>query len=388
MARKAEHVAGVYERESGSGLWYVRYWQGKKKVRKSFGRDKAAAVAYLEKARMLQRTGEGIVPTTARKPVLTMAELRVHEEARKGITLGELCDGLKAHIILRHQQNPAKYKDQKNPPARIDRIKRAFGDRAAERIESHELQEWYCGLKVSPATQNRYRGMISQIYTYGRRTGRIAVNPVRDTEKQEANRGVIRWLTKQEETRIRKVLQAAVDACDPQHAVLRERALHRVAEFDIALGTGMRRSEQYNLTWDQVDLDQEVLVLNDTKNLNGRRVYLCKYAKEAFQRLAAMSLRRKCRRVGELNLSPENAVFAKGDPKKWWAATTKEAKVRNLRWHDLRHTFCSRLTQRGANIKVIQELAGHRSVITTARYSHADDASKRRGVALMDLPEA
>lgn len=60
-----------------------------------------------------------------------------------------------------------------------------------------------------------------------------------------------------------------------------------------------------------------------------------------------MSLRRKIRRVGELNESPHNVVFAKADNKKWWADVTREAKVKNLRWHDLRHTFCSRLTHKG-----------------------------------------
>ena len=52
-------------------------------------------------------------------------------------------------------------------------------------------------------------------------------------------------------------------------------------------------------------------------------------------------------------------MFSIDDNKKWWAAVTKEARVKNMRWHDLRHTFCSRLVQRGVNLKVVQEAAGH-----------------------------
>jgi site-specific recombinase XerD len=388
MAKEAKLVTGVYERPLGSGNWYARYWQGGKKVRKSFGRNRNAAVSYLEKTRLLQRTGEGIVPVTAKKAVMTMAEVKLQEKYQEGVKLGVLCDGLLADIKKRHQQNPNKYKDQVNPPQRIAVIRAALGHCAAERIQPHEIQEWYCALDCAPATQNRYRGMVSQLYTYGKRKGLVKVNPVSATEKQPTSAGVIRWMTKEEEARIRKVLQAGVDAYGPSQPVLRERALHRICEFDVALGTGMRRSEQFGLTWDQVDLDQGLLILTKTKALNGRRVYLCKFAEAAFKTLERMTLHRKVRRMGESNAAPVNVVFAKADNKKWWASVTKTAKVKSLRWHDLRHTFCSRLTQRGANIKVIQELAGHKSIVTTARYAHADDAAKRRGVALMDLDEA
>jgi hypothetical protein len=91
MARKAAPVEGVYEREAGSGWWYARYWQDGKKVRKAFGRDRAAAIAYLEKARTLKRTGEGMVPSTAKKAVLTSAEVAAHKEAQDSIPLSDLC---------------------------------------------------------------------------------------------------------------------------------------------------------------------------------------------------------------------------------------------------------------------------------------------------------
>ena len=127
MARKAEPVEGVYERKAGSGRWYARYWQDGKKVRKAFGRDRAAAIAYLEKARTLKRTGEGMVPSTAKKAILTLAEVAAHKEAQASIPLSVLCDGLLDQI----QSRPEEYKDQLNPPHRISVIKKAFGDRPA-----------------------------------------------------------------------------------------------------------------------------------------------------------------------------------------------------------------------------------------------------------------
>ena len=43
-------------------MWYARYRQDGKLVRKAFGRDRSAAVAYVEKVRTLKRSGEGVVP--------------------------------------------------------------------------------------------------------------------------------------------------------------------------------------------------------------------------------------------------------------------------------------------------------------------------------------
>lgn len=64
-------VKGVYERPKGSNNWSVRYFAQGKWVRKSFGQDKAAAIAYVEKARTIARSGEGVLPATAKQHVLS-----------------------------------------------------------------------------------------------------------------------------------------------------------------------------------------------------------------------------------------------------------------------------------------------------------------------------
>ena len=63
------------------------------------------------------------------------------------------------------------------------------------------------------------------------------------------NNGIIRYLKPDEEKRLRAVLQKAVDACGPQNEQRRKRLQHRIYELDVALGTGMRKGEQYGLLW-------------------------------------------------------------------------------------------------------------------------------------------
>ena len=92
MARPHKDVVEVYEREPGSDIWHARYKVDNKLVRKSFGEGAKAyraAVAWVEKARTIRRTGEGVLPTSAKRPVLTTAELKVIGGAT---TVGMLCD--------------------------------------------------------------------------------------------------------------------------------------------------------------------------------------------------------------------------------------------------------------------------------------------------------
>lgn len=58
------------------------------------------------------------------------------------------------------------------------------------------------------------------------------------------------------------------------------------------------------------------------------------------------------------------------DIRKPWFAALKVAAVRNLHFHDLRHTFASRMVQRGVPLKAVQELLGHADMKTTMRYAH------------------
>jgi integrase len=56
--------------------------------------------------------------------------------------------------------------------------------------------------------------------------------------------------------------------------------------------------------------------------------------------------------------------------REWFEQALAEAKITNFRWHDLRHTFASRLVMAGVDIRTVQELMGHKTIQMTLRYSH------------------
>jgi integrase len=373
-------VEGVYQRK-GSDSWYARYWQDGKKVRKSFGRDKEAAVAYLEKARLLKRTGEGVVPTTAKRPVLTHAEMKAEVS---GVTVGYLCD-----LLLKHIQNPKqahKYRDQANPPRRLGQIKKEFGVRIASGVKPNEISDWLESMDTAPATRNRLKTTFSAVYRYGTRQGKVSVNPARDVASEPVGEGVIRPLSTAEEQRLRKVLHADVAACGPTKPTLRERAQHHIYELDVALGAGLRRGEQYKLTWPDVDLEDKKITVRNTKTGVDRVVFMNADVLKAFKGLKALSLHRKRRSADKPNESSPNVVFALGDPKKWFASALKRARIKNFRWHDLRHSFCTRLAENGANAFVIMRAAGHKSAQTSARYIHLNEKTMRLAMEGLSQP--
>ncbi len=79
--------------------------------------------------------------------------------------------------------------------------------------------------------------------------------------------------------------------------------------------------------------------------------------------------------------SPDALVFPIKNPKDWFKPALEDAKIVNYRWHDNRHTFCSRLTMRGETLKVIQQLARHKTIQMSARYAHLGEKSLHAAVS-------
>ncbi len=63
----------------------------------------------------------------------------------------------------------------------------------------------------------------------------------------------------------------------------------------------------------------------------------------------------------------------------------EKAGIQELRFHDLRHTFASRLAQNGIDPYSIQKLMGHSSFSTTKRYAHHFVESLRRGIESLEI---
>lgn len=73
------------------------------------------------------------------------------------------------------------------------------------------------------------------------------------------------------------------------------------------------------------------------------------------------------------------------DVKKSFSAACRNAGLTDFRFHDLRHTFGTRLADAGVDVVKIKELMGHASIVTTMRYIHATDQGKRGAIGAVRI---
>jgi hypothetical protein len=121
---------------------------------------------------------------------------------------------------------------------------------------------------------------------------------------------------------------------------------------------------------DNVDFIRREINLDRTKNGSPRMIPMNDAVMKAIQEFAKRAT----------STSRDAFVFPIKSPREWFLTALSKAKIDNYRWHDNRHTFCSRLAMRGENLKVIQQLAGHKTIQMSARYAHLGEKSLHAAV--------
>ena len=133
-----------------------------------------------------------------------------------------------------------------------------------------------------------------------------------------------------------------------------------------AITTGVRRGELLGLRWQDIDLERRVAVLHNAKNGDRRSVPIVPEGAELL------------REHGKVRRLDNDQVFASdGDDPVWfdkfWYAALKAAKIKDFRFHDLRHTAASYLAMSGATTAEIAAVLGHRTLQMVKRYAHLPD---------------
>ena len=134
----------------------------------------------------------------------------------------------------------------------------------------------------------------------------------------------------------------------------------------------MRLSELLRLKWEDVDTRLGVLTLRETKAGKIQRVPRNVAAKEALRKLRTQT-------TGN-HVCPDH-----GDRRRrWWDEVRLDAKVTDFHWHDLRHTFASRLVMNGVDILTVNKLLRHATLGVTMRYAHLAPSHFHEAVAKLD----
>lgn len=238
-----------------------------------------------------------------------------------------------------------------------------FGRRRLSQI-TPRLIERYKLLRsgqVKPATVNRELACLKHMFTLAMKWGEATTNPVKEVKLFREPKGSLRVLSGEEE-----------------HRLLVASAPHLRPIIVTALNTGMRRGEILNLTWDRIDFEHGVVTVEGTKNGECHTIPMNQRLLETLKMLDKRS----------------KFVFHKddgtsfGDVKTAFNAAIGRSGIKKCRFHDLRHTFATRLVMAGADLSTVQELLGHKTITMTMRYSHPTPRHRMWAVELLDLPKA
>jgi integrase len=263
---------------------------------------------------------------------------------------------------------------------RILAVFRGFSERPLASLDAFSIERWRTRrLKdgVSASTINRDIATLKSAVSKAQEWGIVTNNPLASVKQVKVDSTRVRDLSDEEEKRLRAGLADRDrrmrlarrrandwrnDRCiDPLAEISNdEYAGHLSPAVIVSLVTGLRRGELTALTWEDVDLRNNVLTVRASAAKSGRlrRVPINAECKAVLQRWRAQT-------------APANArVFPIRDMKTAWTRLLRDVGIHDFRWHDLRHAFASKLVQRGVDLNTLRELLGHADLKMVLRYAH------------------
>lgn len=212
------------------------------------------------------------------------------------------------------------------------------------------------------STCNRYLQLLKRMFNVAIEEGYAEENPVRKVKLySEKDNLKERTLKPNEEIRL-------METCSETLRPI----------ITVALNTGMRRAEILNLKWSQIDFKARRIRVEKTKSGKVRFVPVNNTLFYELNRL-----RDENGQSPYIFFNPETGKPYL-DMKTGFKGACRRAGIHSLRFHDLRHTFASRLVEKGIDIETVRDLLGHHSIMVTQRYTHSSDERKRAAVELLN----
>ena len=327
---------------SGSKRYVVQYRASRRSRRISLG---PSTVLTCEKAR---DRAIGII-AAARNGEDPAAE---RDAGRKAITVKELAKRFdNEHIAIRLK--PSTAKEYRRNLRRF--ILPSLGRLTVTGITRADVAKFHHDLRHIPYQANRCLEVISKMFSLAELWGLRpdGTNPRKHIRKYPEEKRE-RFLSAAELRRVGEVLkEMETEGIELPTAILAVRLL---------ILTGCRLNEIMTLKWDYVDFTEKVLRLPDSKT-GAKIVHL---GQPAIEHLMAAE------RVKDNPWVITGTLEGKrlSDLQPFWRRIRARAGLKDVRIHDLRHTFASAAVASGQGLPMIGKLLGHTQVQTTAHYAH------------------
>lgn len=239
-------------------------------------------------------------------------------------------------------------KDERNATANADDVVDLIGDIDLKLVTTSAVDAMIRKLKgedrkCTGATINRKLAALSRMLHLADSKGWISKKPHLERQKESLHR--IRWYTAAEEACILNWFKSA-----------QKDSMYDLVEF--LVDTGARLSEALDLSRNDVDGDWVIFL--DRKNGTDSRVPLTPRARAVLQRRS------------KLLPGPFSDIDVRSADYEWRRMRNMIGMANDKQFllHTLRHTYASRLVQRGVDLMTVSKLLGHKSMMMTMRYAH------------------
>lgn len=264
-----------------------------------------------------------------------------------------------------------------------------YGDKldSIERVTFDQFKAKRLKAGLNPATVNRDLDRIKAALSKAVEWKMLTANPLLGLKriKREIEERV-RYLSPREEKALRKALEARETRFKARRlsgiAWRKERGReplppiqgyvdHLMPMTLLAVNTGMRRGEITQLTWADVDLRAKRVTVRAGYAKSGK-------ARHIPLNSEAVAVLKQWKKQ-----EPEGRLFKLECTAKSWGRLMEKAKLEDFRFHDLRHTFASKLVMAGIDLNTVRELLGHGDIKMTLRYAHLAPEHKAAAVEVL-----
>ena len=285
-----------------------------------------------------------------------------------------------------HHKHPVSSKK------RLSKFVERWGDSPLEDIDFKMLEDYRqerLTNGVAKSTINRELNLVRGLFRLAKEEEVIKVSPFEKIKPLKIDKNPItRFLSVSEEKRLISELEQRQEHLvqdrlsgnkwreERNYELMLDTSNFRYSNYLlpmvlIALKTGLRRSELFSLNWSDVIFEDNCRIyvrgLN-TKNSQSRIIPLNSEAVSVLQ-----EWKRFC------DTSPISSEYVFANPVTGermtevgnaWNRVLEKANISQFRFHDLRHTFASKLAKKGVDLNTIRELMGHADITMTLRYAH------------------
>lgn len=133
------------------------------------------------------------------------------------------------------------------------------------------------------------------------------------------------------------------------------------------------------MKWENVDFENKIISVKESKRGGERKIPINSNLEGLLYSLKSRNGQNEYVFTNPKTGNPYT------DIKRSFDTACRNAGIKDLRFHDLRHTFATRLVRRGVDLVIIKELMGHASITTTQRYLHSQADVKFNAVESLAL---